>query len=491
MVSDLCSVQNRGIVRTITFRLTLAVSLVFTASVLSLFAFIYWQTNVYETKRLSNTVMTGVMRLADLSPDVLPHAIEVRQATGPNRLTEVTLFGPHGSVIKGALSKIPADLPIDGRIHLLKNISLEDHDEAALATAIPLAGGRTLVAARSIDMLVELRHVVMRTLLLGVVPLVLLGLAAGTALSLRTVRRLRMMHEAIARIMRGNLSERLPTSGTWDDLDRLTDEMNHMLDEIERLVGETKSVGDNIAHDLRTPLTRMRMRFELGRRTVHTREEISTLIDASIADLDLTFGIVTALLRIGEIESGRRRAAFGEIDIAEIAQEVGEIYTPIAEAKGLTLDVRAAPVAPVIGDHDLLIEALANLVDNAIKFTPPSGSITITVDTAPTGPVLRVIDTGAGIPPAERELVLRRFYRGDKARQVPGHGLGLNLVSAIARLHDFKLVIEDGPGCTFALLCGKGQAQELPSGGGPRPAHWPLKSDSGPKDLKFLFSGAE
>jgi signal transduction histidine kinase len=303
--------------------------------------------------------------------------------------------------------------------------------------------------------LTELRLVVLHTLAVGVVPLLLLGLAAGTALSMRTLRRLRMMHEAIARIMNGKLSERLPEGHQWDDLDRLTHEINRMLGEIERLVEETKSVGDNIAHDLRTPLTRMRMRFEHARRSVHSREEVMALVDVSIADLDLTFAIVTALLRIGEIESGRRRAGFSDIDVTEIAKEVAEIYAPIAEARGLTLEVGTTPVPMVVGDHDLLVEAVANLVDNAIKFTPAPGRIMVTVEAGVAGPQLRVTDTGPGIPLAERDLVLRRFYRGGQARQVPGHGLGLNLVAAIARLHNFQLMIEDGPGCTFSLLCSR------------------------------------
>jgi signal transduction histidine kinase len=483
-------VQSKRIVRTITFRLTLAVSVVFTASVLSLFSFIYWQTTTYETRRIGEVVTTALDRLAQLPPDALPHALEVRQETGPNRLTEVTLFGSRGTPIEGPLTQLPHGLAVDGQVHRLKDVLLDGHLKTALTAAVGLGGGRTLIAARDIGVLVELRHVVIRTLLVGVIPLVLLGLAAGVALSLRTVRRLRMMHEAIAHIMHGNLSERLPGSGTWDDLDRLTHEMNHMLDEIERLVGETKSVGDNIAHDLRTPLTRMRMRFEVASREEHTRDGVHNLIDASIADLDLIFGIVTALLRIGEIESGRRRAGFREIDVAEIAQEVGEIYVPIAEANGLTLDITTSAVPKVIGDHDLFVEAIANLIDNAIKFTPPAGRVSVVVDAAPPGAVLRVIDTGPGIPAGERDLVLRRFYRGGNAKQVPGNGLGLNLVAAIARLHEFQLIIEDGPGCTFALLCGQATRQDTASAAHYGPAYNAPSPTSDSEPPQFLFSGA-
>ncbi len=447
--------HNRSLLRTVTFRLTLAVSFAFTAAVLLLFGLIYWQTTLSERNRISQLVLTAAERLAQLPPEDLLRELAFRHNSGPNRQTQVTLFDHRGALVNGPLPLYPADLPADGRVHHLDDLPLEGNGGSALAVAIPLAEGRVLVAARSTNVLTELRLVVLHTLAVGVVPLLLLGLAAGTALSMRTLRRLRMMHEAIARIMNGKLSERLPEGHQWDDLDRLTHEINRMLGEIERLVEETKSVGDNIAHDLRTPLTRMRMRFEHARRSVHSREEVMALVDVSIADLDLTFAIVTALLRIGEIESGRRRAGFSDIDVTEIAKEVAEIYAPIAEARGLTLEVGTTPVPMVVGDHDLLVEAVANLVDNAIKFTPAPGRIMVTVEAGVAGPQLRVTDTGPGIPLAERDLVLRRFYRGGQARQVPGHGLGLNLVAAIARLHNFQLMIEDGPGCTFSLLCSR------------------------------------
>ena len=319
-----------------------------------------------------------------------------------------------------------------------------------------------------VAVLVELRRVVLRALLLGLVPLAVLGLGAGTVLSLRIVRRLRTMHEAIGRIMRGNLSERLPGSGPKDDLDHLSDGLNRMLDEIERLLGEVKSVGDNIAHDLRTPLTRMRMRLESARAAERTPETVDALIESCLTDLDYSFGLVAALLRIAEIEAGRRKAGFRDVDLSEVAEEVGEIYAPVAAARDQALTVDAPPGVRFPADHDLLIEAVANLVDNAIKFTPPGGTISIAVTREIGGPVLRVIDSGPGVPPGERGLVLRRFYRGDKSRKVPGHGLGLNLVSAIAALHDSQLRIDDGPGGVFTLACGVQQGTGRGGPAGPK-----------------------
>lgn len=436
--------------RTLTFRLTLAVSLCFSLSTIALFGLIYWQITRYEEFHLGQVLTTGLQQLAGLPEQQLSDALDAWQAATPSRLTEATLFGPKGTAIRGWPMQKPPALPIDGRVHRLKTQLPNGVRAIALAAAVRRPDGSTLLVQRSLDVLLELRYLVIRALALGVVPLTLFSLAAGTLLSLRTTRRLRQMHEVIDRIMRGNLTERLPGDGTRDDLDRLTRSLNSMLDEIERLIGEIKSVGDNIAHDLRTPLARMRMRLELNRNTVQTPQAACALIDACLTDLDATFSLVAALLRIAEIEAGRRRAKFIRLDLGSVAEEVGEIYAPIAaeQDQALTVEREAAP--PVLGDHDLMVEALANLVHNAIKFTPRGGAIVIRVLS---GPILQVVDDGPGVPAPERDKVLQRFYRVDKSRRVPGHGLGLNIVSAIAGLHDFRLVIGDGPGGVFTLDC--------------------------------------
>ncbi len=446
------------IVRTATFRLTLAVAAAFAVCAAVLFAFIYWQTAVFETQRIG-TILTSEARVLAEAP--LPELfrapegrlLDGRLASGLHRVTFIGVFAPDGTYIAGNLHELPAGLLADGHAHRLDGLHLADGTQTALAVALRLPSGQTLVVGRNMAVLVELHQVVIHALLLGLIPAVLLALAAGAVLSLRTVGRLRVLHQAIERIMHGGLGERLPAGGTRDDLDQLIRAMNRMLDEIERLVGEAKSVGDNIAHDLRTPLARVRTRLERGRRVARTREELCVVVDAAIEDLELTFGIITAILRIGEIESGRRRAGFGSVDLAEIAQEAVEIYAPIAEERDVSLVAQTGAVPLVPGDRDLLMEAVANLVDNAIKFTPAGGAVRIAVSDTPEGPALRIADTGPGIPSAERELVLRRFYRADKSRQVPGHGLGLSLVAAIVHLHDFRLMAGDGPGCVFTLLC--------------------------------------
>jgi signal transduction histidine kinase len=441
------------VVRTATFRLTLSVAGAFALCSAILFAFIYWQVTAFETHR-TGAILTNEARLLAAAPlSNLLTAPNLRLENGLRRVTFVALFAPDGARIAGNLAVLPPQLPVDGEAHRLERVQLADGTVTALAVGLRLPGGQTLVVGRNLAVLVELREAVLRALLLGLIPAVLLALVAGTLLSQRTVGRLRVLHQAIARIMGGGLAERLPEGGTRDDLDELIRATNRMLDEIERLVQEAKSVGDNIAHDLRTPLARVRTRLERGLRVAATREGLAEVVHTAIGDLDLVFGIITALLRISEIESGRRRAGFGEVDLADIAQEVGEIYAPIAEEARVSLGIETGPVRRVPGDRDLLIEAVANLVDNAIKFTPAGGAVRLSVADAASGPFLRVADTGPGIPPAEREHVLRRFYRTDRSRQVPGHGLGLSLVTAIVKLHEFRLAVEDGPGGVFILRC--------------------------------------
>ena len=223
--------------------------------------------------------------------------------------------------------------------------------------------------------------------------------------------------------------------------------------QLEEALQEAKVVGDNIAHDLRTPLTRVRIRLERGREHASTLEEFRAVADQAIAGLDQLLTTITALLRITEIEHSRRRERFGEVQLAPLICEVGDLYGPIAEDKGVTLWAEAPDGATVQGDRDLLFEAVVNLVDNAVKFTPEGGRAELVLLCKEGETVIRVIDTGPGIPEIEREAVTKRFYRSDKSRNTKGLGLGLSMVAAIIKLHDFRFRISAGPGCTAEIAC--------------------------------------
>ena len=222
---------------------------------------------------------------------------------------------------------------------------------------------------------------------------------------------------------------------------------------LEEALQEAKVVGDNIAHDLRTPLTRVRIRLERGREHAATLEESRAVADQAIAGLDQSLTTITALLRITEIEHSRRREGFSEVQLASLMREAGDLYDPIAENKGVALRVEAFDGATVRGDRDLLFEAVANLVDNAVKFTPEGGRVELALLQQGGETVVRVSDTGPGIPESEREAVTQRFYRSDQSRYIKGLGLGLSMVAAIIKLHGFRLTISAGPGCTAEIAC--------------------------------------
>jgi PAS domain S-box-containing protein len=222
---------------------------------------------------------------------------------------------------------------------------------------------------------------------------------------------------------------------------------------LEEALQEARVVGDNIAHDLRTPLTRVRLRLERGREHAATLQELRAVADQAIAGLDQSLTTITALLRITEIEHSRRREGFSEVQLAPLIREAGELYDPIAENKGVALRVEALDEAAVRGDRDLLFEAIANLIDNAVKFTPEGGRVELALLQQGGETVIRVSDTGPGIPEIEREAVTQRFYRSDQSRNIKGLGLGLSMVAAIMKLHSFRLNISAGPGCTAEIAC--------------------------------------
>jgi signal transduction histidine kinase len=278
-----------------------------------------------------------------------------------------------------------------------------------------------------------------------------LAIAVGMVLSSRAHERLSEINRRIQRIVAGDLRERLPTRGRNDSFDQLSASVNRMLGDLEALIHEIAGVGDDIAHDVRTPLTSVRIRLERGRANASTLEELRAVVDQSIAGLDQSLAIITALLRISEIEHSHRLYGFSQVPLAPLVREVGDLYDPIAEDKGVALQVQAPDEATVRGDRDLLFEAVANLVDNAVKFSPEGGRVQLALLHSNGKTRIRVRDSGPGIPEIERQAVTKRFYRSDKSRRTEGLGLGLSLVAAIVKLHGFRLTITAGPGCTAEI----------------------------------------
>ncbi len=449
------SVRLPDFVRTTTFRWTLAVAGAFVLCTLVLLGFVYWRTAAYVMSKYDVLLTEELRVFAANTPERRLEEIDDRLRKDPQRIKIAGLFGADGRRIAGNIESLPRglapDVPADAVVVRIDDRGREM--QRVRLAAQPLPNGEVLVIGRNIDELAEIAEIVRWVLALGLLPAFGLALAVGMVLSLRAHHRLSEVNRRIQRIVAGDLRERLPTRGRDDPFDQLAVSVNRMLGEIEALIHEIAGVGDDIAHDLRTPLTRVRVRLERGRERASTVEELRAVADQAITGLDQSLAIITALLRIAEIEHSRRLAGFSQVRLAPLVREVGELYDPIAEDKRVALRVEAADEASVHGDRDLLFEAVANLVDNAVKFTPEGGRVELALLRREGETVIRVSDTGPGIPEIEREAVTKRFYRSDKSRRTEGLGLGLSLVAAIVKLHGFRFTIAAGPGCTVEIAC--------------------------------------
>jgi signal transduction histidine kinase len=441
--------------RTTTFRWTLVVTGAFVLCTLLLFGFVYWQTAVYMRSTIDRLLVGEVGIIAADAPQRRLEQIDARLRNDPRRIRIAALFGADGHPIAGNMETLPPgiapDVPAEADIVRVDNRGRES--QKVRLVLHPLATGEILVIGRNIEEIDEIAEIVGRGLALGVIPAFALAVAVGIALSWRARDRLADVNRQIQRIVAGDLRERLPIRGGDDPFDQLAIGVNRMLGDIERLIHEIAGVGDDIAHDLRTPLTRVRVRLERGRENAATLEELQTVADQALVGLDQTLAIITALLRIAEIEQSRRLEGFSQVRLAPLLREVGDLYEPIAEDKHVTLRVEAGEEATVLGDRDLLFEAIANLVDNAVKFTPDGGRVELALLGSAAEPIIRVSDSGPGISAGERKAVIKRFYRSDKSRGTEGLGLGLSLVAAIVKLHGFRFTIGDGPGCTVEIAC--------------------------------------
>ena len=443
-------------IRSNTFHWALMVAGVFAVFVIVLFGFIYWQIDDYLTARSDRVITLELAGIAGLSPERRLEALDERLRQDPRGVQLVAIFAADGHRITGNIESLPPDLRIDGPAQAARIVKTNGNGrehQVVRAIAQRMRNGDVLVLGRNVDEAREISHVVGEALGLGLLPAFLLCLLAGAWLSVRAQKRVEEVNQRVQRIIAGDLRERLPHRNIDEPFSKLAIIVNGMLDEMETLIHALAGVGNDIAHDLRTPLTRARITLERGRTNATTLEQLQGVADKAIAGIDQSLTIITALLRLAEIENSRRSASFADVPLHDMLREVCDIYEPIAENKNVTLQVGVTHRLTVRGDRDLLIEAVANLVDNAIKFTPEGGKVDIELLRGGAETIVRVTDTGSGIGEQEREAVLRRFYRSDKIRNTPGVGLGLNLVAAIVKLHGFRLAIHPGPGCRVEIIC--------------------------------------
>lgn len=447
----------RRIVGSITFRLAVLYMLIFGLSVGGLFYFVFWATAGFAEQQMEAAIEAEVVSfqesLARAGVQGLIVAVNRRADPNSNRDGVYLLVDSLGNPLAGNMRVWPQR---SGTDDVWVNFSISDNRGATPATADvralqlmdPSSGVRLLVG-RDVRAARVFRARLQEALNVGFAITLALGLLGGYIFSRTIMRRIESITRTCGSIMSGDLSKRVPVARRNDELGRLSIGINAMLDQIERLMRGMQQVSDSVAHDLRTPLTRLRSRLESALRHVDDPQQRSA-IEGALDDADSLLATFAALLRVARAEAGTQKN-FVDVDLCALADEVADLYGPLAEEKGLGFITRFEPGLTVKGDPNLLAQALANLIDNAIKYTE-DGAITVVLTRQKGQPVLFVGDTGPGIPDEYKDKVLERLFRLEQSRTSPGSGLGLALVAAVAKSHGLELKLEDNvPGLKVSL----------------------------------------
>lgn len=452
---------NPKILKTSTFRLAAIYLLVFALSVGSILAYVFWNTAGLLERQTDATIRAEVQALADQYRLLgLRGIVDTVQRRSAERGGGVYLIADSlGRRVAGNLESVPPQV-IDetGWIDFPLDIQIGPNKQRRSARAFhtDLKDNYELIVGRDVQELRQFGDIIRRTLYWALGIALVLGLGGGLLTSRNFLRRVDAITDASRAIMGGNLSSRMPVKGTGDELDKLSRSLNEMLDQIERLMTGMKEVSSNVAHDLKTPLTRLRARVESALRS-NSKAEYRAALDKTIEESDRLLQTFNALLSIARAEAGQNKEMLQAIDAREIVEGVAELYEPIAEEDGGTLHVKAAAGLNVLADRQLLSQALSNLVDNALKYgvtgENPKPHIEIEGKLEEGNVVILVADKGAGIAAEDRTRVLDRFVRLDESRSKPGNGLGLSLVAGVMKLHGGTLLLEDNtPGLRAKLV---------------------------------------
>ena len=431
------------------FRLAALYFALFAGSVLALFAFFYLSTAGFIETQIEQTVGAEIRGLQEQYEQLGEGGLValVRERSLNERVDNMIyiMTDPFLHEIAGNLSAWPRrTTPVKpGWITFPFDVHTPNGTEVhtALGTQL-IVGGDRLLVARDLRDATAFRQHVLSTIAWAALISLGLGIIGGLLMTRQMLRRVETVANTTRHIIDGDLAQRIPLTGSGDEFDQLGGNLNAMLDQIERLMVGMRQVTDNIAHDLRTPLSRLRSRLEVTLLEKPNAARYAEVLTETIAEADQLLGTFNALLSIAEAEAGSRRDTATVVDLAEIARNVAELYEPVADDKGLTLLVSVPDNLPVRGDRHLLSQAIANLVDNALKYTP-SGTVSLSVDRDGNVARIEVADTGPGIPPDRREVVFDRFVRLEGSRSTRGNGLGLSLVRAVATLHGGSVRLDD------------------------------------------------
>jgi signal transduction histidine kinase len=421
----------------------------FAVAIVLLLSLVYAETANYLTRRVDQSLGKEVESFVRSSPTRIVPLIDEESAR--DHLNSFGLFSATGERVAGDTWLTPRDFPKSGAA---RDFPPRAHAGAARAVLVLLPWGETLIVARDISQIVELRRIILGALIWSGALIVVLGLFTGVALSIGPVRRIQAVQNAADEIVQGDFSIRLPVSSAGDELDALAHIVNAMIDDVERLLVESRAVGESVAHELRTPLTRLRATLSHASQALETDDPRREMLEACVGETESVLMRFNSLLRIAALEAKGRREGIGRVSLSALVEQVGELFAPLALERNIALCVQVTPEIAVPADAELMFEALCNLMDNALKFTNPGGCVRLSLRREGGAPLIEVADNGVGIPQADRLLVTRRFYRSRAHAQTPGHGLGLSLVEAVVNLHRFELSFEDAePGAVVQIRC--------------------------------------
>jgi signal transduction histidine kinase len=443
--------------RSTAVRLAFGYAVLFIISSLLLTGFLWWRAALYLDREIDAVIIADGQAIADRLRDFgLPGAIEainerVGRASDEHAiylLADPTLTPAAGNLrawpltVRSAPGWYDINLERNGKLYVTRVLFAQ------------LPGGFRLLVGRDVQDRVEVRALIVDSLIWASAGALVLAVLGGLLTRRAVLRRVETINRTASAIVMGDLSRRISTQGSSDEFDRLARTINAMLEQIERLIEGVRNASNIIAHDLRTPLAELRARQEMLLRTRPSMEATYEEIQNSLADIDRIVEIFNALLRLAEIDSGVRRSGFRQVDLANVIAEVGELYEPPSEDKQIALTVEAPQSILISGDPNLLAQAVGNLVDNAIKYTPCRGTVSLRVAPVAGGWVeVAVADNGPGIADSDKSRVTDRFYRGTRGADAEGIGLGLSVVEAVARLHGGTLRLSDnGPGLIAALI---------------------------------------
>ncbi|MDF3932554.1 sensor histidine kinase [Pseudomonas citronellolis] len=439
-------------------RLLALYSFLFIAWGCLLMGILYWEVSSYLDSLSAHSLMSRAHLFSRFEGDRLDAALSTGQSFDERVNDAYGLFDAQGRPISGKVGHIPHDLRRDGQVHRLKRCNrMVDGSQvvgSCDALLVHLADGRQLVLVRDNGSLGAVTRIIFHALLWGFSLTLIPGIVGWHLLRRRPLRRIKQIQHSAEAIIAGDLARRLPLSSRRDELDMLAVIVNGMLDRVVQLMQEVKGVCDSIAHDLRTPLTHLRTQLHHLQQSATPQQ--AEQFEALIAETDSLMLRFRALLRISELEDHRRRASFEDLSAPPLLEELHDFYLPLAEERGQALELQCAEGLPAFrGDRALLFEAFGNLLGNAIKFTPEGGRILLRADLHEGQCRIAVLDSGPGVPEAEREAVFRRLYRGRQGADSSGFGLGLSIVAAVLALHGFAYQVGDGElgGACFSVLC--------------------------------------